>query len=212
MSGECRVATAADDRLQHTGRMPTTVARILAALLLALAAAIASPTQVAYACSCADIDTDQAMENASAVFDGAVAVTSEPTSGASSELIESIIEVTRVYQGSVPATVTVRSAASGASCGVELTGEVTVFAQGPVEDLRTTSCSAPASIDRARLGAGRPPAGAPAATEAPISPHTSEFDLDGGPLVLGMLAKVLGTLAGALVLVGAATWMVRRRR
>ena len=178
------------------------VPRILAALLLTLLAAVATPASVVCACSCAVIDTEEAMANASAVFDGAVAATSQPTGGNSAELIDYTIDVTRVYQGSVPARVIVRSAVSGASCGVELTGDVTVFAQGPVEDLRTTSCSAPATVDRSRLGAGSPPSTASSATPSPEPPVST---LDTGLLVFG-------ALAGVVVLAGAAIWMVRRTR
>ncbi len=46
----------------------------------------------------------------------------------------------------------VRSAVSSASCGAELAGQVTVFAQGAIDGLLTTSCSAPTTIDRSRLG------------------------------------------------------------
>jgi hypothetical protein len=191
--------------------MPTMALRILAALLLTLVAGVAAPTSVACACSCAALDTDEAMRNSSAVFDGTVVATSRPTGGSSAELIEYTIEVSRVYQGSVPALVVVRSALSGASCGAELAGRVTVFAQGPIDDLNTTSCSAPATIDRSRLGAGHPPPSAPpttrtpdpAATPAPEPSPTSNFVT--GPLMVG-------TVAGILVLAGLAIWMVRRAR
>lgn len=179
------------------------VLRVLAALLLTLLAAVTAPAPVACACSCAVIETEEAMANASAIFGGTVVATSQPKGGNSAELIDYTIDVTRVYQGSVPARVIVRSAISDASCGVELTGDVTVFAQGPVEDLRTTSCSAPATIHRARLGAGNPPSPASIATPSPKPRSTAAFDT--GPLFLG-------ALAGVLALAGIAIWMVRRTR
>lgn len=187
----------------HNGHMPTMVLRVLAALLLTLLAAVTASAPVACACSCAVIETEEAMANASAIFGGTVVATSQPKGGNSAELIDYTIDVTRVYQGSVPARVIVRSAISDASCGVELTGDVTVFAQGPVEDLRTTSCSAPATIDRARLGAGNPPSPASIATPSPKPRSTAAFDT--GPLFLG-------ALAGVLALAGIAIWMVRRTR
>lgn len=177
------------------------VLRILVVLLLALAGAIAAPASVACACSCAVLDTDEALANASAVFDGEVVATSQPTGGSSAELIEYTIEVTRVYKGSVPARVVVRSAVDGASCGIELVRNVTVFASGPVDDLRTTICDAPVTLDRAKLGTGYAPE--PVATPTPESPTTSAFTL--APLILG-------TLAGVLVLGGVVFWMVRRPR
>ncbi|MGV8909185.1 MAG: hypothetical protein ACOH1Y_09395 [Propionicimonas sp.] len=178
--------------------MPTMVLRVLAALVLTLLAVVAAPVSVACACSCAALDTDQAMRGASAVFAGTVVARSRPTGGYSNELIEYTIEVSRVYQGSVPAEVVVRSAVSGASCGAELAGQVTVFAQGAIDGLFTTSCSAPATIDRSRLGAGHPPA---AATPPPEPLTTTDFD--GAPLMM---------LAGLLGLAGVAIWMVRRPR
>lgn len=177
--------------------------RVLVALLLALVGAVAAPASVARACSCQTFDTDEALANASAVFDGEVVATSQPVGGSSGELIEYTIEVARVYQGSVPARVVVRSAVSEASCGVKLTGQVTVFAHGPVEDLQTTLCSAPATVDRARLGTGHPPETTPVVAPTPESPATTAFTL--APLILGVLA-------GVLVLGGAVFWMVRRPR
>lgn len=193
------------------GHMPTMVLRILAALLLTLVAGVAAPTSVACACSCAALDTDEAMRNSSAVFDGTVMATSPPTGGSSAELVEYTIQVSRVYQGSVPAVVVVRSAVSGASCGAELAGQVTVFAQGAIDGLSTTSCSAPATIDRSRLGAGHLPRAAPLTTLAPepsatTTPETSSTsDFVTGPLMVG-------ALAGIVVLAGVAIWMVRRAR
>jgi hypothetical protein len=151
------------------------------------------------------------MRNSSAVFDGTVIAASLPTGGSSAELIEYTIEVSRVYQGSVPAEVVVRSAVSGASCGAELAGKVTVFAQGATDALHTTSCSAPAVIDRSRLGAGHAPTAAPlttlapepSATSAPGPSSTSDFVT--GPLMVG-------TATGIVVLAGVAIWMVRRAR
>ena len=193
------------------GHMPTMVLRILAALLLPLVAGVATPTSVACACSCAALDTDEAMRNSSAVFDGTVIATSRPTGGSSAELIEYTIEVSRVYQGSVPAGVVVRSAVSGASCGAELAGQVTVFAQGAIDGLLTTSCSAPATIDRSRLGAGHAPTAAPLTTLAPEpSATTAPGPLSTSDFITGPL--MVGAVAGILVLVGVAIWMVRRAR
>ena len=191
--------------------MPTMVLRILAALVLTLVAGVAAPSSVACACSCAALSTDEAMRNSSAVFDGTVIATSRPTGGSSAELIEYTIEVSRVYQGSVPAEVVVRSAVSSASCGAELTGQVTVFGHGPTDGLSTTSCSAPAIIDRSRLGAGHAPTAAPltiptpeaSATTTPGPSSTSGFFT--GPLMVG-------ALAGMVVLAGVAIWMARRAR
>lgn len=135
------------------------------------------------------------MANTSAVFDGVVVATSQPTGGNSAELVEYTIDVSRVYRGRVPARVIVRSAVSGASCGVELVGQVTVFAQGPVDGLFTTACSVPSTVDRSRLGAGSTPTPLP---PQPVAP-------DAAPLMWGILA-------GLVALGGAAIWLVRRTR
>lgn len=171
------------------------VLRTLAALLLTLVATIAVPSSMACACSCAQVSTDEAMANSTAVFDGVVVTHSQPVGGSSAELIEYSIDVTRVHKGDVPARVIVRSAVSGASCGAELVGQVTVFAQGSVDTLFTTLCSAPSTLDRSRLGAGSTPTPVP---PAPAQPHS-------GPLVWGIVA-------GVLVLGGAAILLVRRAR
>lgn len=177
--------------------MPTMVVRTLVALLLALVGVVAAPSSVACACSCMGLDTDEAMARASAVFDGEVVARTKPSGGFSGELIEYTIEVSRVYQGSVPTKVIVRSAAESASCGAELSGRVTVFAHGPVEDLQTTLCSAPVTLDRSKLGAGSPP------TSSPIEEPPSGFDP-------GLLA--FSAVAGVVVLIGVSVWLTRRRR
>lgn len=173
------------------------VLRALAAVLLTLAGAIVVPSSMACACSCAQVSTDEAMANSTAVFDGVVVAHSQPLGGSSAEQIEYTIDVTRVYKGGVPARVIVRSAVSGASCGAELVGEVTVFAQGSIERLSTTLCSAPSTLDRSRLGAGSTPTPAPPAPPAPVR---SDVGL-----------PVWGIVAGLVVLGGAGVWLLVRR-
>lgn len=174
--------------------MPTTVARILAALLLSLVGAVAAPAPMACACSCMELDTEGAIASASDVFDGTVTSRSQPTSGYTAELIEYTIDVTRVYKGDVLDRVIVRSAAHGASCGLELTGRVTVFAHRSDGYLLTTLCSAPATLDRSQLGDGHPP-----------TPHP------GGTAAVDTVGWLVGGVAGVLVLAGTAIWLVRRR-
>lgn len=57
------------------------VLRTLAALLLTLVATIAVPSSMACACSCAQVSTDEAMANSTAVFDGVVVTHSQPVGG-----------------------------------------------------------------------------------------------------------------------------------
>ena len=183
--------------------MLKTVIRLLAALAVTLVAAVVSPATLACACSCAEQDTDQAMANASAVFDGTVVSRIQPSTGYSSEPIGYTVEVERVYKGSVPATVVVFSAAYGASCGLELSGEVTVFAREERgAGLTTTLCSVPSTLDRTRLGAGYAPRRAPSESPAPDSPAPP---LNSGPVLAA-------AIAGIVVLAGTAIWWVRRSR
>ena len=109
----------------------------------------------------------------------------------------------------MPAEVVVRSAVSSASCGAELTGRVTVFGNGPTDGLSTTSCSAPATIDRSRLGVGHAPTAAPLTLPTPeASATTTPGPSSTSGLVTGPL--MVGALAGMVVLAGVAIWMARR--
>ena len=159
--------------------------RLLMSVLVALGLGAAVPAQVACACSCAEVDTAEALRTASAVFEGDVVSSTQP------------------------ATVVVRSAASEASCGVELKGHVTVFAHGDNDALNATLCSAPVRLNRAELGEGHTPVAVPSAatvttpagrtTPAPTTQPTSTE-----PLLWGGVALLLG--AAALVI-----WLARRR-
>ncbi|MEA5118927.1 MAG: hypothetical protein VB036_15115, partial [Propionicimonas sp.] len=91
--------------------------------------------------------------------------------------------------------VIVRSAASSVSCGVELKGDVTVFAYGAEDQLETGLCSVPVDLDRSALGEGHEPALLGVAS--PV--------VDTGPVVVA-------AVAGLLVLAGFSVWMVRRTR
>lgn len=185
----------------HNGRMPTMVLRVLAALLVTLVGIVAVPAPVACACSCAEVDTETALADATAVFDGSVVSASAPTGNTSADPIYYTIDVSRVYKGDVPATVIVSSAASGASCGVELTGQVTVFAGRSDGVLHTTLCSAPVVLDRSKLGPGHAPAPAPDQSSAPTLP------VEVTPVNLPL---VVGVVAGVLVIAVAVIWLVRR--
>lgn len=179
------------------------VLRVLAAMLVTLIGAVTVPAPVACACSCAEVDTETALADATAVFDGTVVSASAPTGNSSADPIYYTIDVSRVYKGEVPATVIVSSAASGASCGVELSGQVTVFAGRSDGVLHTTLCSAPFELDRSKLGPGALPAPAPAQPPAPPSPvDAAQPNL---PLVVGVVACVL-------VIAAAVIWLVRRIR
>lgn len=178
--------------------------RLLAVVLLTLAGGVVTPAGLACACSCAPLTTTEALRNASAVFDGEVIAGTPATASGSGDPIAYTIAVTRVYKGSVPARVLVTSAASEASCGVRLSGEVLVFARGSYDALTTTLCSAPNPVDRAKLGTGRTPAPltpSPVATAVPTPADVTPWW--GTPT-----AWLAGT--GVLALVAVVVWMRRR--
>lgn len=172
--------------------------RLLTVVALTMGVATIIQVPVACACSCATRTTAEALDAATAVFDGEVIATSQPTSGFSGELITYSIRVTRVYKGGVPAVVTVRSEASEGSCGVRLSGTPTVFAYGLWGDLRTGLCSAPIRLDRAELGVGFTPTPAPAPSgtgEPPASPPPPSWV---GPVIWSLVG--VGIAAAVLVL------------
>ncbi|MBK8446828.1 MAG: hypothetical protein IPL41_09170 [Micropruina sp.] len=190
------------------------LARLAAAAFLALASIMLGPTPVACACSCAPVTTADALARSSAVFEGEVVAAGAPTGGFSAELVSYTITVSRVFKGSVPAQVVVRSEASEASCGIVLKGHVVVFASGASDDLRTTLCSVPEKLDRAELGEGTNPASTtptPTAstteagsTPTPLPDALADSALDAAPLVLW-------TLAGLVAVAVLVSWLVRRR-
>ena len=92
----------------------------LAAAALALVAASAEP---AAACSCAAGDPRAMLAGADAAFIGTLVERRDERSGpifSSGDPVTLVFRVERVVKGSLGATVEVRTAASGASCGIEV--------------------------------------------------------------------------------------------
>ena len=131
-------------------------ALLLAALLLALAALWATPAP-AYACSCAGASDDEHAANAEAIFTGTM---TEDRVDEGEQTRTLIFTVDRVFKGQATTTQVVTTHASGASCGLEISGPgpFLVFADQEQSGLTANLCggtrtgSAPAG-----MGAGQAP-------------------------------------------------------
>ena len=196
---------------------------LLSALVGAPVVLGASPAQ---ACSCAGGTTAEFTERADAVFTGRLVSRDVPRElRTSADPALHVFAVDAVAKGAVSERQEVLSPASGASCGLELTGEGTVVvfatrtadpyinASGPeLEDDQYYAylCdgSAPLTAElEAELGPLQPAA---PATEAatPVEPRaaaTTAPDRDGP-------TPALLVLAGGAVLLGAGALLLRRRR
>ena len=206
-------------------RRPTGVKRTLLVIPL-LFAALVLPTSPAWACSCVDLTTAQAVASADVVLAGTLEEVdaprglSEPSSGAPAQSYR--FAVSEVYEGSAPATSWVGSAKDGASCGLEGMEpgrEYVVFAQGSGDALWASLCGGTGLATsglvgevEAVAGPGQDPVGAgpvgagtaapgarPAGAAAPAEDRTWQVPLVGGLLL-------------ALVLAGALVVVVRRGR
>ena len=128
----------------------------LAALLLALVAAWATPAP-AYACSCGGSPEAELAQHAEVIFTGTV-VADETNQWRQTRTFT--VAVDRVYKGEATATQVVSTHASGASCGLEISGPgpFLIFADREGSTLTANLCggtragSAPAS-----MGAGHAP-------------------------------------------------------
>ena len=133
-----------------------TAALLLAALLLALTALWASPAP-AYACSCRSASDDQHAANAESIFTGTVI---DDRVDAREQTRTLTFTVDRVFKGQATSTQVVTTHASGASCGLEISGPgpFLVFADQEQSGLTANLCggtrtgSAPAA-----MGAGQAP-------------------------------------------------------
>ena len=123
----------------------------------------------AVACSCVSLDKSQYAANAALVFTGTVTSVTRPfafgptCTTSSDEPVVVVFDVDAVYKGDAPATVTVRTASSEASCGYAFTSgtRYTVFATVGTNGLETNLCrgniAGAIAPQEDGLGAGRPP-------------------------------------------------------
>jgi MYXO-CTERM domain-containing protein len=212
-------------REHHPGMRRTWVLLLLGALSGALVVLGASPAQ---ACSCAGGTTAEFTERADAVFTGRLVSRDEPSQGITSSADPAlhVFAVDAVAKGAVSDEQEVLSPVSGASCGLELTGDgpVVVFATRtadpylgdatpPLEDDQYYAylCGGSAPLTpqlEAELGPLQPvaPATVPATPVEPRAGATTAPDRDGpSPAILVPGGGVVLLGAGALVL-------LRRRR
>lgn len=187
---------------------------MLLVIPLLFAALLVLPTSPAWACSCVDLTTAQAMAHADVVLAGTLEEVaeprglSEPSSGAPAQSYR--FAVSEVYEGSASATNWVGSAKDGASCGLEGLEpgrEYVVFAQERGDTLWASLCggtgaatSGLVSEVEAVAGPGRDPVSAGSVgASAPTGEGAWQVPLVGGLLL-------------ALVLAGALVVVVRRGR
>lgn len=183
--------------------MRRTTALLLLGLLTALLV-VWGPAAPAQACSCADASPAEHFANADAVFTGRLVERSvdhpDRPSISSADPARHVFEVEVVLKGTAHHRQAVFSAADGASCGLELTGEgpFVVFAREHDDRYRADLCGGTAALtphlhsELAELNAGDPGRLLPGA-----SPDTSWWT---APRLVG--GGVLGLVgaAGALLL------------
>lgn len=140
-----------------------TAALVLSGILLALAAAWATPA-AAYACSCVTDSEPELIGNAEVIFTGSVS--NERAWGGTRTYT---FAVDRVYRSQVLATQTVRTDSQGQACGLELRGAGPYLVMGYLQNgvLWANSCGGTrAGATPAELGDGYPPQ--PGSSESPV--------------------------------------------
>jgi hypothetical protein len=198
--------------------MAITAKLLTRTLVFAFAASVAvvlHTSSPAHACSCVGIERVLADGSFDAAFVGSVIEAPKPfTSGNSAQTVEWKFRVEQVYRGELPATVVVKSAASGASCGFEniaVGSQVGVLLRREGSNWQSGLCHSGAPQQLAVLGNPKPPSGespAPTAGATGGGATTGGGDDGGGNDVAVALA-----VGGALVLVaGGATAAFTRRR
>ncbi len=197
-------------RTKPIGAVLTTTA--LAGLLQLVTTLGATP---ALACSCAPMTDAEYAASADVVFAGTLLDREEPDSGgivSSGDLITLTFAVDEVYKGQVGTTAQVRTARSGASCGLELEGEgpFLVFTQFGKNGLTASLCGGTRELPEtvpAVLGEGRPPAGSGGTEKVTHEQATNERNETSLPY--GWLWA-----AGGVAALGLAGWLgvyLRRR-
>ncbi|WP_392545070.1 hypothetical protein [Oryzobacter telluris] len=193
-------------------RLPLTRAAAVGALaLVGFTAASATPCA---ACSCAALPSlAEAAARADVVFVGTLVETRSPGPPTSSgDAVARAFTVTEVRKGSASAVTEVRTAASGASCGLEVEQGRTyvVVATSTSDGLRSSLCDGTTLAsdvtvsDLAAVGPATPPAAGASRVELP-GLAAGFTDVVRTPLLWGPVAA-----ASALVTVGLA--LLRRRR
>ncbi|MPY76920.1 MAG: hypothetical protein GEV04_00190 [Actinophytocola sp.] len=188
-----------------TGAVLATVA--LAGMLQLVAVLGAAP---ALACSCAPMTDEEYVESADVIFSGKLIDRKEPVPLTSSmDPATLTFEVSDVYKGQVGRMAQVRTANSGASCGLEIEGEGPFLVFTEFDDnggLTASLCGGTREMPEqppAALGDGRPPAGSGQAAQ--YEP-TSDIDDSGTPMAVWL------TGGAAVALVALLSYRVLRQK
>ncbi|NNU17445.1 hypothetical protein HK107_14020 [Parvularcula sp. ZS-1/3] len=109
--------------------------------LIALAAALVAASGVASACSCLPQTHAEKLEAMDAIFVGRVMNTSKPKTFEGKAITD--FHVLDAIKGDLGRIVTIRHDIYGPACGVRFAKgtELTVYAYGEGDDLRTNSCA-----------------------------------------------------------------------
>ncbi|GAA5129225.1 hypothetical protein [Haloechinothrix salitolerans] len=121
----------------------------------------------ALACTCAPMTDAEFADSADVIFAGTLLDRREPDQGgtvSSTDPVTLTFAVSEVYKGQVGTMTQVRTARSGASCGLEIDGEgpFLVFTQFGKKGLTASLCGGTRDLPEtvpAVIGEGRPPAG-----------------------------------------------------
>lgn len=174
----------------------------------------------ALACSCAPMTDAEYVGSADVIFAGTLLDRKEPPSGSitsSGDLVTLTFAVSEVYKGQVGTTTQVRTASSGASCGLELDdeGPFLVFTTFDKNGLTASLCGGTRDLPErppAALGPGRPPAGSGQATPfEPTSGGGGRGDASETGDGIALALWITGGAAGTALVGWLAYRKVRRR-
>lgn len=186
--------------MSHVGRM----ARIVCCVVFGSAACavlLVADVAPAGACSCLAIDDDEAFAVADAVFTGTAVARREPSDPVAPATL--VLDVDRVYKGSVSTRQEVRTPSSSAACGLSPTrAPLLVFAAEPGTGPSASLDAGPGQLVAFLCGGTRALAAedVPASFGAGIPPAVASHDgaVDGRMLAVGALATVVVAVAAAV--------------
>lgn len=202
--------------LPAMSRTTTFIPVLLATAALVLSGwVLASPAR---ACSCAGLSIPEQFERADAVFTGQLISREVRGGGSSTDAAVHLFSVDTVFKGTAHARQGVVSAASGASCGLELSGDgpFLVFADRPGEQrddaLTAGLCdgTAPVTPDLLTEVRALGAAAAPADPADPADPLPGSAGTEPPPEQLSLVGVLVAAVAGLVVLLTAL--LVRRSR
>lgn len=200
---------------------PIDVKRSLVLVPVLFAALLVLPSAPAWACSCASPPMSDLVARADVVLRGTLEDVDRPSGSSmvqrSDDLVTYRFAVAEVFRGGAPSTTYVRSAASGASCGLEGLEpgrEYVVFAEVRGDGLDAGLCGGTAAA-RSGLVADVEGVTGPGASPVPPGLIDEAAPLPGassGPSATAWLVPLVGGGVLALVLAGLLLAVVRRGR